>query len=263
MIVVDSNISQHFRPDEREFINQVLDMINIASGQYRAVLSNFFNPRQIFIAKTLVNREDNLHMQTWGGYPHAEMQRLLIYPDYYEPVPSDFRISYFQINYPTKFAELEHRQILGTLIGSGVKRERFGDIINQSLTWQLVVNEELDQFIRQSINRIGRVHVEMKKIDADELIHPVSDWEPMQTTVPSLRLDAVIANVLNYSRNRAKEAIEHGFVRVNWEPIERPDFQLAIHDLISVRHGGRIQLLQTAGKNRKNNLRLALQVIKA
>lgn len=92
---------------------------------------------------------------------------------------------------------------------------------------------------------------------------PDDDWEKVSITVPSLRLDAVIANTFNYSRNRAKSAIEHGLVWVNWEEIDRPDYQLAIHDLISVRHGGRIKLLQTGGKNRKNNLRLEIQLIKA
>lgn len=261
--MVDSNISQHFRADEREFINQILDMISTASGQYRPVLSNFLNPRQIFIARTLVNREDDLKLQAWGGYPGAEMQRLLIYPDYYQPQARDFQISFFRIDYPTKFAELHHRQILGTLMGSGIKRESFGDILNQGLTWEVVVNQDINEFVRRELQRIGRVHVEMKKISEDELIRPESDWEPLHTTVPSLRLDAVVSNIFNYSRNRAKDAIEHGLVRVNWETIERPDYQLAMQDLISVRHGGRIQLLKTTGKNRKNNIRLDLQLIKA
>jgi RNA-binding protein YlmH len=261
--LVDSNISQHFRADERDFINQIMDMIGTANGQYRPVLSNFLNPRQIFIAKTLVNREDNLKLRAWGGYPNAEMQRLLIYPDYYTPRDQDFNIDYYQVAYPTKFTELYHRQILGTFMGNGVKRESFGDILNQGLTWQIIINNEIEGFVQQEIKRIGRVHIEMKKISEDELVRPESDWEPLHATVPSLRLDAVIANIFNYSRNRAKEDIEHGLVKVNWEEIERPDYQLAMQDLISVRHGGRIQLLRTTGKNRKNNIRLDLQLIKA
>lgn len=40
--LVDLNISQHFRPDERDFLNQVLDQIATAAGEYRPVLTNFF-----------------------------------------------------------------------------------------------------------------------------------------------------------------------------------------------------------------------------
>ena len=73
--MVDSNIRQHFRADESNFINQILDVIATANNQYRPVLTNFLNPRQLFIASTLVNRNENLRMKSWGGYSGAEMQR--------------------------------------------------------------------------------------------------------------------------------------------------------------------------------------------
>lgn len=262
-LLVDLNISQHFRADEREFISQMDDLIATAVNQYRPVLTDFLNPRQIYIAHTLINRQERLKFRTWGGFPDAEMQKLLIYPDYYQPSSDDFQISCFQIDYPTKFAELHHRQVLGTLMGSGLERQAFGDIINQGDVWQIIVNTTIVPFMRQQIDRIGKIHVNMTEITPDELVQPQNDWEPIHTTVPSLRLDAVIANIFNYSRNRTKTIIEHGFVRVNWEEIDRPDYQLAVRDLISVRHGGRIQLLETGGHNRKNNLRLDLQIIKA
>lgn len=262
-MLVDLNISQHFRADERDFINQILDTIGTVNGQYRPVLTGFLNPRQLFIAQTLVNRNDGLKMQSWGGYTGAEMQRLLVYPDYYVPNTVDFNISCFDISYPVKFAELHHRQILGTLMGSGLARDSFGDIINAEQKWQLITNADIQNYIAKEIDRIGKVHVQMKVIDSEELIQPQVDWEPLHTTVSSMRLDAMIANVFNYSRNRAKETIEHGLVRVNWEEIDRPDYQLDVQDLVSVRHGGRLQILQTGGRNRKNNIRLDLQFITA
>ncbi|WP_251547013.1 YlmH family RNA-binding protein [Limosilactobacillus caecicola] len=261
--MVNENISQHFRPDEQDIINQILDMIAIAQNQYRPVLSNFLNPRQIYIAQTLIHRTDDLAFQVCGGFSAAEMQRLLVYPDYYQPQAEDFNLTYFQIDYPAKFTELYHRQILGSLIGSGLKRDSFGDILNHQMVWQLVVSTEIKEFISRQVDRIGRVHVRMKEISADQLVVPSSDWEENHITVSSLRLDAVVANAFNYSRNRAKETIEHGLVRVNWEPLERPDYSLAVHDLISVRHGGRVKLTQITGKNRKNNIGLNIQMIKA
>ena len=40
-MLVDLNISQHFRADERDFINQILDTIGTVNGQYRPVLTGF------------------------------------------------------------------------------------------------------------------------------------------------------------------------------------------------------------------------------
>ncbi|WP_295730140.1 RNA-binding protein [uncultured Limosilactobacillus sp.] len=261
--MVGLNVSQHFRSDEHDFLNQVMDMISTVTGEYRPVLSNFLNPRQLFIAETLVNRETGLCYQSWGGYPNAEMQRLLIYPDYYQPSDKDFNICLLEIKYPTKFVELHHRQILGTLMGNGLTRASFGDILNDGLNWQIIISEDVSHFVTRQLDRIGRINVKFVEIDGQSVITPQDDWEDAYVTVPSFRLDAVIANVFNYSRNRAKETIEHDLVTVNWEKIERPDYQLAVHDLVSVRHSGRIRLVQTGGTNRKNNHRLEIQLIKA
>ncbi|WP_290123692.1 hypothetical protein [Paucilactobacillus hokkaidonensis] len=40
------------------------------------------------------------------------------------------------------------------------------------------------------------------------MLIPISDWESINTTVSSLRLDVVIAGAFNYSRNRVKTLIE-------------------------------------------------------
>lgn len=83
------------------------------------------------------------------------------------------------------------------------------------------------------------------------------------TTISSLRVDSVVAAAFNYSRNRAKTAIERGLVRVNWEDIERPDYQLAVHDLLSVRHAGRIRLAAENGMTKKGKIKVTLDVIRA
>lgn len=262
-MMVSENIKQHFRPDEVPFIDSMMSLINTASGQYRPVLTDFLNPRQRYILQTLVNQEDQLRMQSSGGYETAEMQRSLIYPDYFQPTPADFKLQLIEINYPVKFVELHHRQIMGSLLGSGIKRETFGDILNEGNRWQFFIKNELTQYVGAQVDRIGRNHVQLMTVDLDHLVHPADDWEPLETTVSSLRLDAVISTAFNYSRNRSKELVEHGLVRVNWEEMDRPDYELAVHDQISVRHAGRIKLTALNGKNKKQKLRTTLMVINA
>lgn len=95
------------------------------------------------------------------------------------------------------------------------------------------------------------------------MVTPKEEWIPIVTTVSSLRLDAVIAVGFNYSRNRAKQLIEHGQVRLNWEEIDRPDYQIVVHDLISVRHGGRLRIDMTNGKTKKDKERITISVVNA
>ena len=76
----EENIKQHFRPDEAPLIAQVEDWLNMAADQYRPILTDFLNPRQVYIAQTLTNRRDDVKMRANGGWEHAEMQRILFYP---------------------------------------------------------------------------------------------------------------------------------------------------------------------------------------
>lgn len=258
-----SDFRQHFRPEENPFIDQVEDWLKRVVNEYRPVLTEFANPRQVYIAQTLVNRYDDVKLAHWGGYPQAEMQRLLFYPTYFSPQVEDFKLQLLEVDYPTKFLELHHRQVMGTLIGEGLGRTSFGDILKAGLRVQVIVKEEMVPFIRQEITHVGKAKVKFLPINFDEVVTPEVDWEPIQTTISSLRLDVVVAAGFNYSRNRAKQTIERGLVRVNWETVDRPDYELGEFDLMSVRHAGRIRLRQIGNRNKKDKLRVIIDVIKA
>ncbi|MCI1287474.1 MAG: RNA-binding protein [[Lactobacillus] timonensis] len=257
------NVKQHFRPDEAPFIDQVQGWLATATNEYRPVLTDFMNPRQCYIAQTLTNRQDEVNMASNGGWNGAEMRRLLFYPRYYQPLSADFDIQLLTISYPVKFTELHHRQVLGTLMSAGIKRTTFGDILHQQESWQLLVDSKMTNYLRQQVTTIGRVHVKLLPISFDDIVQPEDDWEELTTTVSSLRVDSIVAAAFNYSRNRAKTAIERGFVRVNWEEVQRPDYSLAIHDRLSVRHAGRIRVNAVNGITRKGKIKTVLNVIKA
>lgn len=258
-----NNVKQHFRPDEEPFIDELTGQIATAENQYRPVLTAFLNPRQAYIAQTLVNRNDNVHAQLAGGHVDAEMQRLLIFPDYFTPTDKDFEIQLLAVDYPTKFAELHHRQIMGTLLGEGLDRSSFGDIITDGNgDWQVAMTSQMAEYVRRQVDHVGRIKV--RWLPAGD--HPLvahDDWESMTTTVSSLRLDTVIAGAFHYSRNRAKQLVERQLAQVNWETMDRPDYSLVMHDIISVRHAGRIRVDDLGPVTRKGKQRITLSVIHA
>lgn len=260
----EQNIKQHFRPDEAPLIDQVEDWVATAEGQYRPVLTPFLNPRERFIAVTIVNRNNNVKIKMYGGWQDAEMQRVLIYPPYYEPSLEDFALQVLEIDYPTKFSELHHRQIMGTLIGEGMERNAFGDILTDGSRWQVIVTKPMAAYLRKNVGHVGRIKVKWVEVaDPAAIVTPLEEWTPVTTTVSSLRLDVIVAAGFNYSRNRAKQLIEHGQVRLNWEEIDRPDYPVVVHDLISVRHAGRLRIDMTNGKTRKDKERITISVVNA
>ena len=257
------NVKQHFRPDEGPLIDQIQDWLETVRDQYRPILTWFLNPRQRYILTTMVNQDDQIKVAFNGGFANAEMQRALIFPDYYQPQDSDFELQLLTIDYPRKFAELHHRQIMGSLLSSGIDRNVFGDILVHDQDWQVIVDTKMVTYIQGHVTQVGKIHISFLPQAMSAVIQSQSDWEELSTTVVSLRLDAIVATAFNYSRNRAKLVIEHGLVRVNWQEVSRPDFTVAIFDQLSVRHAGRVQLQVVNGYNKKQKIRISLGIIHA
>ncbi|MGX7198898.1 YlmH family RNA-binding protein [Enterococcus nangangensis] len=259
---MDSNVYQHFRKSEHPFIDAAYGWLETVERQYAPYLTDFLDPRQAYILETLLQQNGNLHFQFYGGYEAAERKRCLIFPDYYQVEADDYQLELYEIVYPLKFAKLSHGKVLGTLMSAGIKREYFGDIISDGTRWQVFIANEIANYVLQQVDKIGRVGVRLEKRAYVDLILPVDSWELEHTTSSSLRLDALIATVYNISRQRAKELVESGKVKVNWTENTRPDFLLDLLDIISIRGFGRIQLQALEGKTKKEKYRLQLGVLR-
>jgi len=256
------NVYQHFRPDERPFIDTVEDWLEQVAMQYAPLLTEFLDPRQAYILETLIRQNTDLAFKFFGGYEAAERTRCLIYPDYYEPTREEFDIVLYTINYPKKFSTLSHGKILGTLVGAGVRREFFGDIISDGENWQVFIAKEVSSFIPMQVTKMGNVSVRLEEEDYTKILVPKDGWTEERETVSSLRLDTVIASVFNISRQRSKQLIESGKIKVNWTEVLRPDFVLDLLDIVSIRGFGRLQIQGIEGTTKKEKIRLLLGVLR-
>lgn len=255
------NIYQHFRHEERPFIDQIVDLARRADLSYDLQLTHFLNPREQHIAGSIVGQWPDLSVQTWGGFPEAERRRLLIIPPYREIQKSDFELSQLQIDYPIQFATLSHGSILGSLMGAGIKRERFGDIVTDGSRWQFATDAHLAPYLIREVSRIGRHSVTLRPINDRQAIRSAGAGKNETIIVSSLRLDSILARALNRSRNQAKDLIQNGRVRLNWMDVDRPDLECGQDDLISIRGFGRIRIEGIQGRTKKDNLILQIKQI--
>ena len=143
----------------------------------------------------------------------------------------------------------------------GFDRSLIGDIISNGEDWQLFCAQNMKEYIRQQLEKIGKVAVRLEEVDYTKLIVPVDHWTAVQTVVSSLRLDTVIASVFNVSRQRSKEMIESGKVKVNWTEENRPDFMLEILDIVSIRGYGRLQIQKIEGRTKKDKIKVGLGLL--
>ncbi|MHA8110014.1 YlmH family RNA-binding protein [Lactobacillaceae bacterium Melli_B4] len=259
---MNENIEQHFRKNEIPFLESMDDLVSQVINEYRPILTSFLNPRQAYLLSIIVNSYSGIKVSCFGGLHNSEMQRAIVYPDYFEPTVDDYKLCLFEINYPVKFANLHHSQVLGTLIGSGIERNVIGDILFDGQHWQFVTELEMQTYLMGQIDRIGRVKVHLKQLPLSKIIEPLNEWKTVNTTISSLRIDNVIARGFNLSRNLAKELVSHGKIHLNWGEFNRPDYELEINDVLSVRGYGRIKISQVLGVSRHSKLRVSLSILK-
>ncbi|MGO4887857.1 RNA-binding protein [Anaerobacillus sp. MEB173] len=256
------SIYQHFRSEERAFIDQVLEWKDWVIERYSSKLTDFLDPRQQDILSMIIGNDPAIRLSFWGGSTYSERKRALLYPEYLEPVESDYEIVCFKVNYPEKFVILEHRDILGSLMGIGLKREKFGDILIKASNIQFVVAKEIARYVEHNLQSIGRATVTIDEISVNDLHLAEEEWQERSTTVSSLRLDTVIADIYRLSRTKVAPLIENNRVKVNWKTIDQPSFQLRVGDYISVRGFGRSKLIANEGKTKKDKWRLIVGVRK-
>ena len=252
------SIYQHFRPEEKEFIDHTLNWMEQVKNSYAPKLIDFLDPRQQQIISSLLGLDDEVRIEFFGGVEGAERKRALLFPDYYSPEQSDFQLCLFEMIYPKKFITLDHRQVLGTLMSLGLKREKFGDILIHNDRVQFVAAEEIETYLTVNLEKVGKATVAIKKLPFAEMIHVEDSWVEHNYTVSSFRLDTILATALNVSRQKAQALIVSGKVKVNFKPLEKISAECQVGDTISVRGFGRCKIISMNGQSKKDKWKISL-----
>lgn len=252
------NIYQHFRQEEREFIDQVLSWKDYVESTYSPKLTDFLDPREQHILKTLIGENGTVQYQLFGGTAESERRRAFIVPEYWTPNQEDFQIKLIEIDYPMKFVTIEHPQVLGSLMSLGLKRGKFGDILIRDGRVQFFIAAEVNDYIKMNLESIGRASIRLTEMDLSKAIMMKDLWIEQDITVSSLRLDTIISGIHHVSRQKSSTFIQHGLVKVNWTLCENPSFECAEGDLLSVRGHGRVKIMSVEGRTKKDKWRIVV-----
>ncbi|MBD8003950.1 YlmH family RNA-binding protein [Bacillus norwichensis] len=257
-----SLIYQHFRPEEKQFIDTVLDWKEQVENTYAPKLTDFLDPRQQFILQSIIGDGVDVRCGFFGGREQSERKRALLYPEYFQPEEKAFLVGLYEIEYPRKFMKLEHPMVLGSLMSLGVKRDKFGDILVNGDRIQFFSNEEIEPFLMAELREIGRATVQLRRLPLEEAIQESEQWRELDISAASLRLDAIISSTFNLSRQKSQALIEQKLVKLNWKTVENPATECMEGDLISARRLGRCKIIELLGYTKKSKSRLKIGLLK-
>ena len=191
-----------------------------------------------------------------GGWPDAERVQVCFHPAWAE---AEFTAVWLEIRWAAKFAHVEHRDLLGSLMGLGMDRAFFGDLIALEDRAYPLVLPEMAVRLPMEWDKAGNVPIKVKVLEETPVIEPPKG-DLLRDTVASLRLDCILAAGMKTSRSRAAEIIRTGAVAVEHMPEERTDRVLEVGQLLSIRGFGRIRLMEVGNPTRKDRLPVMLEI---
>lgn len=229
--------------ENREEIARIIDKAEQAIKTWEVVVTDFLSPAVLAEVDRVFQRLTDVSIQKWGGYPQAERQRVGIARVDLPFEVTDIPLLALDMAGNFLFDPANHRDFLGAMLGTGIVREKVGDIIVLGERGaQAIVVPELGDFLTVNLVQVRSVPVKTTAIALTELKVRPPQKKEINTVEASLRLDAIASAGFGISRSKMAEAIGSGDVRVNWKDITQSSYNVKTGDLISFRGKGRLEV---------------------
>ena len=244
--------------EHKDALMRVIDQANQAIRTWDVVTTDFLSPPELYEAQSIFQRLTDVHLRAVGGYPQAERQRLIIARAEL-PLDSEANpLALLSVAGNFLFDTATHRDFLGAILGTGIVREKVGDIIVLGERGaQVIVVPDLADFLSMHLTQVRSVSVKTQPINFSELRVRAPKKKEMTTVEASMRLDALASAGFGMSRSKMAGLITAGDVRVNWKPVTQSSYTVKDGDLIAIRGKGRLEVGEVS-VTKKQRYRVAL-----
>ncbi|CAI5947244.1 unnamed protein product [Closterium sp. NIES-64] len=247
--------------EEQETARRVLELANRALTSYSVLHSAFLSPAsQAAIMPILSNMADVTAILS-GGYFQAERCRISVGPaelmaaegvgadaadaDAIPALAAGFpgAVAAVRVSGAFKQTSVSHGDFLGAVLGTGITRDKVGDVILlEGEGAQVIIAPDLQEFLLSALTAVHRVPVTVHPISLSDLSVSPPRIDTLRTVEASLRLDAVASAAFRLSRSKFTDLIAKGDVRVNWREASKSGVLLKSGDVVSVRGKGRCKV---------------------
>ena len=246
------------KPEDRLLLARILDKYEQSHRRGIPTATGFLSPHEQAMAEALLHTAGVRAGYIFdGGYQEAERRRLCFLPDWAEGTETE--LVFLRAAFRDSAAALTHRDILGSLMGLGVERDRLGDILVSAHSADIVAAASLRNFFLREWGEAGRVKLTVTEIGREDLEVPQAQVKTVRDTVSSLRLDAVAASAFGLSRGRAAELIAAGRVSLDHAACLKPDKQVGQGAVLTARGLGKAKLIEVGGLTKKGRVGIVIE----
>lgn len=236
--------------DENVFVKKALHILELADGLDKVQFTLFMDMRQQELFKAQANKFPGLKVDFLCGYDgEGERKLAAVYPEYFETEYIQLPIIILKTSLSDN--EVSHKDFLGAAMALKIKRDYLGDILIKDKEAFIICHKNIANILIEELTEVKKSSVRFEIWD--EPLRFVKEYSEMRkATVASLRVDSVVAALLNKSRTEAVKHIRQGNVKVNQMEIQNADFEIVDNDIISIRYNGKFKVFCDGTKSRKD-----------
>lgn len=243
--------------DDKLLVARILDKMEFTKTKNKIQSTDFLNLKEQEIALNIMRKTNCTRFYLFGGKENSERKVLIMYP---EKLTEEMArknnnsfIKIIRINLPKELlGEYDHRRYLGAIMKLGVEREKVGDILVEQTSADIIVKDEISNFLLQNLDSLTRFQsAEINIVDLSEIKETETAKVEISSIVASLRLDNIVSILAKTSRSKAVDIIEQERVFLNYKLETKASKQIKEGDTITVRGKGRFEFKEIAGNTRK------------
>lgn len=247
-------LKKYIKDEDKLLISKLFDKLQMCQIRNKLETIGFLDLYQRSILEKGITGERVQYM-FYGGFDSSERTMLILCPDKLdmEIIKNSF-FKVVRILLPNDLkGKYAHKNYLGALMKLGIKREKIGDILVREDGADIVVEKDIAEYIKQGLSELTRFSKSKFEIlDIEELEKSENKKEEFTIIVPSLRLDAIVSELIRNSRTKANEAILSGRVFVNSENILKNSKSVKPGDTITIRGKGKFEFAEVSGNTKKD-----------
>jgi len=253
--------------EDKWFLARVEDLREEADKGGYVTFSDFLDDHKQSLLTPSVGRL-SICTEIFGGYEEAERKVAAFCPDFYLKEDPGFLREQFASE--LCFLRIEpadkrflkkipgHRDYLGAILGTGIKREKVGDLLIDEDGCVVIVKRDIAEYLKQELTGVGAAIVHVSECGSDSLPAAQKGTE-MTISVASMRIDSLVSHGFQMGRESAQKLIRQGLVSRNGSVVTGGDRPAQAGDKLTVRGKGRLVIREDLGISRSGRHRVLIE----
>lgn len=260
-------LSKYKKQEDKLLISKIMDKIEFCKQRKTVETTDFLDLAEQKMVENFLQSQKITNYKLTGGKEDLERKIIIFYPDKLQTIfeKNSFNLntvfSVLKIAIPSELqGQYDHRMYLGGLMKLGIKREKIGDILVDEKGCDILIKPEIEKFITTNITELTRFSKsKIMTISLEEIREKVQQKEELKITIPSMRLDSIVSELVHCARNKAAQIIEQERVFVNFEVVTKTSKEVKEKDILTIRGKGRFEIGNIVGNTKKERIILLVQ----